>query len=323
MLRTVIFAFLHCLMTGNVVSQNIHTIIFASTSDVSIGAGCAKNSDSFESFTSRVARGLGIPQLRNTPKKYVGLECSSKSYNSFIESFECKSEDIVFFAYFGHGAPTSQSEFPLIGFHKDYVSIPLEDVKRDLIAKGAKFVFVMGDCCNGNTSDRPRASKKYGTDNIIGTTSGLQPQLSVNFVQADSSEPRVLKQLFGQAGSLIASGCRRGESSWYGYGYEGGYFTNGFMEGLDEYISQNPIEPSWDALMEIVRKRVREYSTIQLSLPGNIKKAKGQEEQTPIWQSITHAFRPISKDAIQNNGKHSVSELLNLLKSSKQSDTDD
>lgn len=253
------------LMSGVTFGQRIHTIIFGDTNDQAIGQGVQVNVNHFMEFTLDVASGLGMEQSY-TKQVYVGSMCSKSRLMQVLQNFQCASNDIVLFGYFGHGGrdPKDVSEFPQMCLAERYASnyVPLEDVKNLLVNKGAAFVLVMGDCCNNYAS----IGAKFGTISAQGPT------------VLTSSDTEVMRKLFQMRGAVIASGCQKGEYSWVN-SLSGGFFTNGFLDEFDRYTQSAPSNPNWNDLFVNVRTNVLEFSRSQRLEHGGKRWV-----QTPIYR---------------------------------------
>ena len=275
-------------------AQKIHRIIFADTNDSSIGEGVQVNVSNFLEFTLDVASGLGMENACESAKVFTGSSCNNSNLRTCISNFSCGSEDIVIFGYFGHGGRSKDdpSEFPqmCLGSNNPSDFVPLEDVKDALVRKGAKFVFVTGDCCNNYAG----IGKKRGTLAAGGPTT------------LTSNNSVVMQKLFGIKGSVISSGCQKGEYSWIN-SITGGFFTNGFLEEFENYLDENPSEPDWNKLFEKVRSNVVAVSRERLKNQGNYV-------QTPIWR-VDKIGSPIIKkpDSPKVDDGTIRSQLLKLV----------
>lgn len=257
--------FVGLLMSIGTFGQKIHTIIFGDTNDLKIGQGVQVNVNHFMEFTLDVASGLGLEQSY-TKQVYVGSMCSKNSLMTVLQNFQCGSNDIVLFGYFGHGGrdPKDVSEFPQMCLAERSTAnfVPLEDVKNLLVRKGAAFVLVMGDCCNSYAS----IGAKFGTLSAQGPT------------VLTASNTEVMRKLFQMQGSVISSGCQKGEYSWVN-SMSGGFFTNGFLEEFDKYTQMAPSNPNWDDLFARVRTNVLEFSRTQ-----KLESDGKRWVQTPIYK---------------------------------------
>ena len=237
-------------------------------------------------------------------KVYDGNSCSNSNLRSCLNNLSCGPKDIVFFGYFGHGARSTgdSSEFPQIclgsGDPSDFV--PLEDVRDALMKKGARFVFVMGDCCNSYAN----IPKKRGTLSAAGPTT------------LSSSNSVVIRKLFGMKGAVISAGCKKGEYSWVN-SISGGFFTNGFLDEFDNYLDADPANPDWNNLFEKVRSNVVSVSRERL-------KSQGNYVQTPIWRVDKEESPKIITDKNRDDNKPIIddgtirSKLMLLINKSEE-----
>lgn len=287
------FIVLSLVLVCSINAQKIHRIIFADTNDSKIGEGVQVNVNNFLEFTLDVASGLGMENACESAKVFTGSSCSKTRLTDCINNFSCGPEDIVIFGYFGHGGRSKDdpSEFPqmCLGSNNPSDFVPLEDVKDALVRKGARFVFVTGDCCNNYAS----ISKKRGTLAAGGPTT------------LTSSNSAVMKKLFGLKGSVTSSGCQKGEYSWIN-SITGGFFTNGFLEEFENYLDENPSEPNWNKLFEKVRSNVVAVSRERLKDQGNYV-------QTPIWKVETGGTPHIDEPKVKIDDGTIRSQLLKLV----------
>lgn len=246
--------------------QSIHFICFADTNDDKIGKGVAKDVTLMLDFVMSLAEKLGMEENLKPAVVMMGDDCSPLRLKSVISDFNCDPKDIVIFYYSGHGIRSfsDTSEFPQMclgsNTQKDY--IPLEYVKDELERKGAaRLCLVIGDCCNNYSN------AVLSKDNTL--TAASWP--------SHKSNSEGLKKLFLEAkGTIIASSSKRGQYSWVN-STQGGFFTLGFLEELEEYTSDPGISHNWNELMRRTILRVERISRKTF-------KEKGGYIQTPIFR---------------------------------------
>lgn len=162
-----------------------------------------------------------------------------------LKDFSCRG-DIVFFAYFGHGsrAIDDKSDFPqlCLGSKNSDDFVPVDEVKRVLTAKGARLAIILADCCNS-----PDATTKVKR-HVLSAASATTVSDKMAFV---------FKKLFlDTEGIVMGAGCKKGEYSWY-YD-EGSFFTDAFIDELENYSTSNTNNPTWqDVANNIVANVVK------------------------------------------------------------------
>lgn len=295
-----------CLSMSIASAQKIHSIIFADTNDNKIGAGVTVNMQKMTNFIDEVATALDMEDNCEPTKLYYGNDCNKANLAKVINSFSCENKDIVVFCYLGHGGRSykDSSDFPQMCLGSSYESqfVPLEDVYDALRKKGPRFCFVMGDCCNS-----------YAT--------GILPKrhllCAATNSEVQSFASKAIKKMFLEfEGGVIASGCQKGEYSWVN-SVAGGFFTNGLIETLDDYCSQNN-NYNWTDYLQLVRKNVVDYSKATPDVGG-----RGYV-QTPIFRVDRGAGgKPIvivdddnDNNNDNNNNDNKKGETLTIFKTS-------
>lgn len=273
MKRLIISIAAFCLVVCASNAQKIHFICFADTNDPKIGSGVKQNVNLMTCFVMQLAAGLNMENDIEPLIVMQGNDCNNRNLHSVIQGFQCSSEDIVIFSYFGHGGRgvNDQSDFPqmCLGSNNQSEFVPLEFVKDALSQKGPKFLIVLGDCCNSYSE---YILPKTNTLVTAGPT-----MLSLRTTNA-------LKKMFmDNYGSVISSGCKKGEYSWVN-SIEGGFFTNGLLKGLDEYVNTSNASYTWEELLTNVQGWVVNYSRLALANHGGYI-------QTPIF-AVDHNPNP-------------------------------
>lgn len=291
MKKQILLLLLFSLFCVSIEAKQIHFICFADTNDPKIGQGVKQNVNLMTYFVMQLATGLSMENDIAPLIVMQGSDCNNKNLHSVIEGFQCSSDDIVIFSYLGHGTRSvdDKSEFPqmCLASHKESDFVPLEYVKDALVQKGPKFVLVLGDCCNSYSEC---VLPKENTLVSAGPTN-----ISLTCAEA-------LQTLFTDAqGYVISSGCKKGEYSWVN-SVDGGFFTNGLLKGLDEYVSVSRPSYSWSTLLSGVSDWVVRYSRIALARQGNYV-------QTPIYR-VNKTPNP---KVNQKDSKKSVNDIRTAL----------
>lgn len=218
----------------------MHVVVVANTKVPDIGTSCAVDRNNVVDEFTDIAKGLGIEM-----HKYIvdGENLSKSKVNSTLSRLNPGPNDIVIFAYTGHGFRWSNqtSRYPMMALFYSRFDSPsnsnsmnLEDVYNKIVAKGARLNIVMGDCCN----------------NDIGVTSreGTGSLASRSFSRG--STQRLRKLFFDSKGSVLIAAAKPGETAC-GSRISGGYFLNAFFSGIDREISLTTNStPSWDSILD-------------------------------------------------------------------------
>ena len=220
-------------------NTKLHLIIAANTLISDIGQSCGIDERNIESEFRDIAKLLNIEFV-----KYVvdGQQFSKANMEATLQKLVPGSNDIVIFAYSGHGFRYSdqKEQYPNMDFRysaydplNSTTSTNLADVYNKIVAKGARLNIVLGDCCNSDIGRNQLSSSTF-----LSTKSNVSP----------SNDK--LKRLFLNAkGNIISTAAQPGEFSWGNNSY-GGYFTSSFVQALREEISFfTSTQSSWDNII--------------------------------------------------------------------------
>lgn len=223
--------------TGN---AKIHLITVSNTMS-NIGPSCQVDENNMVREFENISEALNIPLNKVVLNN---KDVSRTALSNALRNLNPGSNDIVVFAYSGHGYRWSNqtSKYPNLDLrYSDYMEISntnnynLEDVYNEITAKGARLNIVIGDCCNSD----------------IGVTSrGGNPSLaSRSFTQGQVEK---LAELFIQKrGNIIAAAARPYETSC-GSNADGGYFISSFIASLHKETSSiADDEPQWSQVFDL------------------------------------------------------------------------
>lgn len=235
-------------LCNTISAQAVRGIIFADTNDEKIGEGVKVNVRNMTNFMALVATATGYV---DSPPVIVraGYSCNKQNLLNVLSELECEPDDIVIFAYFGHGARayTDESEFPqmCLGSNIESNFYPLENVKDLIMQKNPNFCFVMGDCCNS-----------YGSG--ITTKPSITSAAGASYITRQGESG--LKKLFvDNTGYVLSSGSTKGEYSWINSRY-GGFYMQGILYTLTEYVNKTRNSYDWSELMPQIKTNVVNYS---------------------------------------------------------------
>lgn len=226
--------------SGNVNTANskFHLIVVANTKVSDIGSACKRDLENICGEFEGIARvlGMGFDQQVISDNNF-----NKANLVNLIQNFRPASNDVVMFAYSGHGFRFNNQKdyYPNMDLCPSQYDDPKEnyiavsDVFKEIVAKGARLNIVMSDCCNS----------KIGLTIPVANTNTLFSRSNSNF------DKDKLKQLFlDSSGTIIATASSPGEAAWCGV--NGGYFTLSVLESLRNQISVlASSKPNWETLM--------------------------------------------------------------------------
>lgn len=227
-------------------AQTFHAIIFADTTDPSIGEGDKNDFINMSMEFSTIAAATGM-QLKTY--YYKDERCSHDNLVELLSTMQTKPEDIIFFYYSGHGTRSSNddSDFPQMCLASRYDShfYPLEKTLAKLASLPSRLRIVLGDCCNSVVEGV--TPKDYASKGVTVLT----------------KEPvNAYRSLFcNLRGNVIASGSQRGEASLtmtFG-GRPRGVFTKNFLDVLQE-VAKDGLDVAWDDIMRNTQKKTQEMT---------------------------------------------------------------
>jgi hypothetical protein len=182
----------------------------------------------------------GMAEMLNVDFNHQRLKGSAFHIDSLkrcIERMKVKSNDVIVFAYSGHGfsyddAPNDQYpqlalwniDRPQVDFIRTY-SMNLEEVYKLIRKKGARVNIVSGDCCNSFIGVKRRA--------IMPTKPGVFGPPTIEW-DVQSLSNLLLRSKY----SLIMAATKKGEEAashaWYG-----GFFTFYLMQNMNRVLVKN------------------------------------------------------------------------------------
>lgn len=283
-------------------SQCVRGIIFADTNDPKIGNGAQVNVYNMIEFMTTVATATGYV---DSPPIIVrsGGACNKQNLLSVLSNLRCDPNDIVIFAYFGHGARavTDTSDFPqmCLGSKNESNFYPLENVRDLIMQKKPKLCIVLGDCCNSSSkgvTSKPKVVAAAASSTYI----------------THEGEKALKKMFLDNQGSIICSGSKEGEYSWYNPMY-GGYFTTVFVTVAYDYVNTNLSSYNWTELLGCVSPLVDE-------MVNTFVKNDGKEwHQHPIYRiNTTPATRTNKKPVPTNDFRAALVRVANGASSAMQ-----
>ncbi len=221
--------FVYIISILEVEAQTLHAIIFADSDDPYIGESVYRdfNNMSMEFSIIATANNMDIKEYY-----FYDADCNKKNTMRVLNNLHCKSNDVVFFYYSGHGgrAINDKSKFPqLVLGNTDSEHVPLYKINKIIKSKNPKLSITMADCCN---SYNPSISAK---------------SLPGGKVIIKGKPEKVYQKLYGNLkGNIIVASSKSGETS--SALINGGAFTGAFLSELQKMVSGNST-PNWSTLL--------------------------------------------------------------------------
>lgn len=262
--------------------------------DDSIGKRCEIDLDDITFAFEDLANWLDV-DMRD-PKVIKGDQFSKAGVNDAIDNWlksqKLTKTDIVVFYYSGHGFRYSSdaSDYPRMWLKtardRDVGKTNLrleEDIYDRIIKMGAGVNIVLGDCCNttiaGDNSlfeDIDIPSRKRTAHKREQPAEGESPDDIDNADKLFKSNRPL---------SILANAAGRGEFA-SGKSETGGFFTNYFLDALEECIYEEGMEATWENIFKHADENAGYWGR-----SGNCPKARHDEEgrciQTATFKIVT------------------------------------
>lgn len=229
-----LFIILSCILAVNGWARpTLHAFLVAETNDYNIGARA--DFPKMQQKMREIAEIVGLELQLHLYEKHV---VQPQQLISDIKNFVCNEQDMVWFYYTGHGFQAyDYGSGQFTGFKIDTTRFTLESVHSTLQKAKPRLLITMYDACNWRNFDF--------TEEVI-----LAP-----------SQKNAYLALFRQArGSIKVASNTAGyhQYSW-GDSQKGGFFTNAFLEMLDEITATTP-NPTWQQLLSKTQNRTTQIA---------------------------------------------------------------
>lgn len=210
--------------------QKLHVVIFADTNDGKIGTGVKEDIKIWEGLVTNIGTALKAKGVTVSTYKYVGSNCQPEKFNSFLSTFSCKG-DIVLFYYNGHGGRSHKdsSKFPRMCMASHYADkwVKVSDVVSQIKAKEPRLQILVTDCCN-SYYDRVAKDESY--------------QVNVK------SNGQIFQNLFlNYTGDVCITAASPGEYGWCTN--RGSYLTMNFNEIFSD-VDRRGNATTWEAVFK-------------------------------------------------------------------------
>ncbi len=231
-----------------------YLVAVANTLDDSIGSACQKDLQSVSQLFTQMTDQLGIKLYQ---KRISAADFGKKAVEDAIASWlQPAASDIVVFYYSGHGYRngTDTSKYPRMSMringHGDLDSnnLPVEDIYRRIVKKGARVNILLADCCNENID------ATAGNGNLPLTTKGIGPagkRLNVRNCRKlfFPDHPQTVLSSAAEANQLAVSNPDKG-----------GFFTYYLLEELTKSLYGHKGENHWLPILANAQKKITYWS---------------------------------------------------------------
>jgi hypothetical protein len=210
MTKKIINLFLLIFISFSVYAEStFHLIVIYDSQDEKIWA--VKDKDNLVKNCTKYANLSGLKLNKIVHEQHL---VTKATIESTIRRLNVGSDDVLWFAYSGHGQNVNGSEFPKMGLGTS-ATMTQDELHKLLKAKGARLTMSTFDCCN--------FTRKRIVDNDIASVGDRNP---LGYI-------RLFKK--GKA-NIKATGIKKGYlSNGYAIGTKefGGLFTYSFIESID------------------------------------------------------------------------------------------
>lgn len=220
----------------------LYCIMAANLADSSIGESCKVDVYNTTTFFSSAATFLRLPYKQiNINDKNFTLAGVKKA----IQSIKADKNDIIVFAYSGHGFSFQNDEryqFPQMALWKGDAptrafirknTINMEEVYHLVKAKKARLNFVYSDCCNSFVN-----FSRYEDSTVL-----------LEGVGIDWKKANAEKLFIEATGSYIVSATQKGQMA-AGNSSLGGFFTHSLLAELKSSVVAYPLKDcNWDYIL--------------------------------------------------------------------------
>lgn len=243
---------------GNV---TMHLIIVADTQDGEIGVSCERDRLRMQRHFKDIAGFLGVGFR---PESIAGEDFTKQRVSAALQKLQPGPQDIVVFYYTGHGFYNTQSasKYPHMALRQSINdalpanSLGVEDVYRQIVAKGARFNLVLSDCCNNDPNSLPAVGPALSTTKSGGSL-WHKPAMMALFLPQ-------------QRTSLLLTAASQGELATSNPIF-GGFFSYHFKASLDHYASPfySMQNIGWDRILkEATASTVKLANRAKCEVPG-------------------------------------------------------
>lgn len=258
------------------VFSTFHAIVFADTQDNVIGKSTGYDLNSICNMLVEVQSSLKNEMefvYYIYPEKY----CSPENLRKVLKNMHCKSNDVVFFYYSGHGVRSTEDISPYpqmclgLSLREQSRMISVEGVDKAIAEKNPRLRFVITDCCNS-------------TDEYV------TPKLEIskgNSIVNSQKEGNYRKLFLNKYGNVIMSSSKAGEVSSCNEEI-GGFFTYCFLAVIENAIKQNVSD--WKVILKAVQESTENISSNKMHPIYDINLSNNRPDfvESTTESSFTH-----------------------------------
>jgi len=222
---------------------SIYCITVLDSKDSSIGQTCKKDQRTVADFFKNVSMFLNLPLI---PISISGNNFSLETVKDAIKNIKPGGNDIVVFAYSGHGFSYRNDEqhpFPQLAlWYGDAESkaelrastINIEEVYKLIKAKGGRLNIVFSDCCNSYVE-----MKRYEDTQERGFA----------YPYTRWTRSTCIKLFAGAKGSYLMAATEKGQMAGSHPAF-GGFFTYSLFNTLEQLLINKKIKnPEWKSIL--------------------------------------------------------------------------
>ncbi len=217
-------------------AAKLHALMVADIHDSSIGLSVRQDIFQWMWEFNRIGE---FTDLEVETHMIIDDQFSAEKIIGRIQDLEVEPDDVVIFAYSGHGYrnESKPSKWPVLFINWSKKCLDVTTVMEEIGLKGARFSLIVADCCNAIYPDHEAPSYRDIMVQSRGDYSG------VNY-----------RRLFLEStGMLVISASDVGEYA-YGYSY-GGLYTYNLLSNLRKY-TKTLSGITWDSLLAKTSDRV-------------------------------------------------------------------
>lgn len=273
------------------IPPTFHAIIFADTKDNNIGKSTNLDMNNVCNMLAEAQSSLK-EQIDFEYYIYPENYCSPENLKKVLNNIRCKSEDIVFFYYSGHGVRSLQDTSPYpqmcLGVRDQARMISVEGVDRAIAQKNPRLRLIFTDCCNSeNEFVTPKLEISKGCSMINKQKAGNYQKLFLN-----------------QYGRLIMTSSKAGETSSCNEAI-GGFFTYCLLAVLENALQQNI--PDWKQILAATQKSTENLSSDRMHPIYDIQLSNQPTTTIPTSEP------EVSHEHVATTQDHILPDLLQLI----------
>lgn len=215
--------------------------------------------------------------------QYSGLELIDRSlhgrafnYDSVVRAMEnltCGPDDVVFFAFEGHGSNARGSVYPALYFPHSNRDITFDWMVDQIRRCNPRLIVALSGSCNSGPA-LPIADP---------------PQLFSRDFVAPEGSPEIYRALFADArGEVLGTAASPGEVSW-SYTSKGNVYLLAFVQNLRDMTTADSTPVDWDTIMHAA------YAD-SIDLTSGFESLQNSVWEVNLWDVPPEPARPMTLD---------------------------